>query len=183
LVSVDTRSGDWYVDTLDEIGDGSGLVDSICEHDGRLHLVVGGVVYRQDATYPAASFIPVTIITGAIAPAGTEGWWRLAGFITTGEHKGAHKIEGDVTFDDGVSYIPSVAAPVELVTGSGDDEYTVGESTSLPWYPRRRKAQRCNIRIRMTAPTSGAASEAQTLSNIQIEVIMNKKARRAVKQA
>jgi hypothetical protein len=183
LVSVDTRTGDWYVDTLDEIGDGSGLVDAICEHDGRLHLVVGGVVYRQDITYPAASFIPVTIITGALAPAGTEGWWRLQGFWTTGEHKGGHKIEGDVSYDEGQTWIPTVSAPVELATGVGADDYAVGESVSLAWYPRRRKCSRALIRLRITAPTGSAASEAETLTNIQYGAIRNRKARRAVKQA
>jgi hypothetical protein len=145
-------------------------------------LLVGGVVYRQDITYPAVSFIPMTIITGALAPQGTEGWWRLQGIWTTGLHKGDHCIEADVTFDDGQTYIPCVSAPVELDTGPGDAQYTVDESTSLPWYPRRRKAQRANIRLRMTA-LSAQASEGQTLSNIQVGVIRNKKARRAVKQA
>jgi hypothetical protein len=182
LVSVDTRSGDWFVDTLDEIGSGTGLVDAICEHDGRLHLLVGGIVYRQDITYPAVSFIPMTLITGALAPQGTEGWWRNQGFWTTGTYKGPHCLEGDVSFDDGLTWIPCVSAPVQLVTGSADAEYSVDESTSLPWHPRRRKAQRANIRLRMTA-LSAQASEGQTLSNIQVGVIRNKKARRAVKQA
>lgn len=182
LVSVDTRTGDWYVDTLDEIGDGSGLVDAITEHEGRLHLVIGGVVYQQDITYPAASFIPVTIITGALAPAGTEGWWRQQGFWTTGEYKGPHCIEGDTSYDEGHTWIPCVSAPVELATGSDPDEYAVGESVSLPWYPRRRKCSRALIRIRMTAPTGGAASEGQTFTNLQYGAIRNKKARRAVKQ-
>jgi hypothetical protein len=182
LVSVDTRSGDWYVDTLDEIGDGSGLVDAICEHEGRLHLVVSGVVYRQDTTYPAASFIPLTLITGALAYGGTEGWWKIRRFISTGEFKDDHGIEGDVSFDDCKTFIPCVTAPVELTAGAGDDEYTAGESTSLPWTPRRKKAQRCNLRLRTTA-IAAAPSEGQTLNNIQIEVIRNKKARRAVKQA
>lgn len=177
LVSVDTRSGDWYVDTLDEIGDGSGLVDAICEHDGRLHLVVSGVVYRQDITYPAVSFIPLTVITGAIAPAGTEGWFRNRREITTGEYKGPHNMELDVSYDDGHSFIPCVSAPVAIAAA----DYDVGETVSLPWAPRRRKGQRVNIRIRLTA-LSGA-SEGQTLSNIQGEIIRNKKARRAVKQA
>ncbi len=180
LVSVDTRSGDWYVDTLDEIGDGSGLVDSICEHEGRLYLVIGGVVYQQDDTYPAVSFIPLTVITGRIAPAGTEGWFRLRRFITTGEHRDDHAIEGDVSFDDARSFIPCVSAPVELLTGTGAN-YAVGETTSLPWAPRRRKGQGVNIRLR-TTPLDSAPSEGQTLNNIQLEVIRNRKARRAVKQ-
>lgn len=170
------------MDTLDEIGSGTGLVDSICEHEGRLHLLVGGVVYRQDITYPAVSFIPMTVVTGALAPQGTEGWWRNQGFWTTGTYKGPHCIEGDVTFDDGLTWIPCVSAPVQLTTGVADTQYSVDESTSLPWHPRRRKAQRCNIRLRMTA-LSAQASEGQTLSNIQVGVIRNKKARRAVKQA
>jgi hypothetical protein len=181
LVSVDTRTGDWYVDTLDEIGDGSGLVDAICEHEGRLHLVIGGVVYRQDATYPAVSFIPLTLITGALAPSGTEGWWRLKRYITTGEFKSDHRIEGDISLDDGNTWIPCVSAPVEVV----DTEYTFTESVSLPWSPRRRKAQRALLRLRMTAPggISADAGEGQTFTNIQVEVIRNRKARRAVKQA
>jgi hypothetical protein len=182
LVSVDTRSGDWYVDTLDEIGDGSGVVQSICAHEGRLHLVVGNVVYRQDITYPASEFIPVTIVTGAIAPAGTEGWLRLPDIVTTGAFKGDHCIEVDVSYDDEQTYIPTVSAPRELEAGSGATEYAVDETVSERWVPRRRKCNRALVRIRLTA-LAAAASEAQTLSNIQIGVIRNKKARRAVKQA
>lgn len=181
LVSVDTRSGDWYVDTLDEIGDGSGLVDSICEHEGRLILVVGGVVYQQDDDYPATAFIPLTIITGRVAPAGTEGWLRFQGAITTGEHKGPHCTEVDFSYDDCKTFIPTVAAPRELDTGTGEDEYQVDETTSEAWHPRRRKAQGANIRIRMTE--LDGPSEGETFSNIQLSVIRNKKARRAVKQA
>lgn len=182
LVSVDTRTGDWYVDTLDEIGDGSGLVDAICEHEGRLVLVIGNTVYRQDTSYPASAFIPVTLVTGAIAAAGTEGWWRSRGIITTGEHKGDHCIEVDVSYDDKNSWVDTVSAPVELDTGAGADQYTVGESTSLAWYPQHRKCARAFVRIRLTA-LSAQPSEAQTLTNIQIEAIRNKKARRAAKQA
>jgi hypothetical protein len=148
-----------------------------------LHLVISGIVYRQDITYPAATFIPVTVITGALAPAGTEGWWRLQGFWTTGEHKGSHKFEGDVSYDEGQTWIPAVSAPVDVTTGVTADEYAVGETVSLAWYPRRRKAGRALIRLRMTAPTGGAASEGQTLTNIQYGAIRNRKARRAVKQA
>jgi hypothetical protein len=176
LVSVDTRSGDWYVDTLDEIGDGSGVVTAITAHLGRLHLVIGGVVYRQDATYPATAFIPVTVITGRIAPSGTEGWFRLRGIVTTGRKLGSHKAEVDVSYDDGKNYIPCVSAPVTISTA-----YAVEETVSLPWYPRRRKGQGVTLRFRLTA-LAAAPSEAQTLSNIQLEVIRNKKARRAVKQ-
>lgn len=180
LVSVDTRTGDWYVDTLDEIGDGSGLVDSICEHNGRLHLVVGGVVYRQDTSYPATEFIPVTVVTGAIAPAGTEGWWRLRDIVTTGEHKGDHAIEVDVSYDDKHTWVDCVVSPVERETGAGDDQFSVGETISLYWAPEQRKCARAFIRIRLTE--SNGPSEAQTLTNIQIGAIRNKKPRRAVKQ-
>jgi hypothetical protein len=182
LVSVDTRSGDWYVDTLDEIGDGSGLVDAVCAHAGRLHLLIGGTVWRQDTEYPASAFIPVTIITGAIAPQGVEGWWRLRRFITTGRNKGDHHGEADVSYDDGVSWIPCVAAPLAIETGPGADQYAVDESVSLAWTPRRKKAQRALLRIRFTA-LAAAPSEAQTLSNLQVEVIRNKKARRTPKAA
>jgi hypothetical protein len=143
---------------------------------------VGGVVYRQDIAYPAASFIPLTVITGAVAPAGTEGWFRLRGVVTTGGHQGNHCLELDVSYDDGNSWIPTVSAPEQLETGAGAAQYTVGETVSLAWYPRRRKGGRALIRIRMTA-LAAAASEGQTLTNIQLEIIRNKKARRAVKQA
>jgi hypothetical protein len=181
LVSVDSRTGDWYVDTLDEIGDGSGVVSALCEHEGRLHLIVGGVVYRQDEGYPAAAPIPLELVTGALAPAGTEGWWRLPDIVTTGSFRGDHAIEVDVSYDDEQSWIPTVTAPRELVAGAGDDEYAVGETASLRWVPRRRKCNRALIRIRLTA-VDDAPSEAQTLTNIQIGAIRNKKARRAVKQ-
>ena len=182
LVSVDTRSGDWYVDTLDEIGDGSGLVDAICEHAGRLHLVVSGVVYRQDTTYAAAEFIPWGFVTGALAPAGTEGWLRFRRFISTGRFKTDHAIEVDVSYDDEVSWIPCVAAPVAVEGGSDPDEYAADETVSLTWAPRRRKGNRALVRVRVTDSGAGAG-EAQTLSNLQAEVIRNRKARRAVKQA
>jgi hypothetical protein len=183
LVSVDARSGDWYIDTLTEIGDGSGLVDAICEHEGRLHLVIGGVVYRQDTDYTATSFIPWELVTGALAPAGTEGWLRFARFITTGRFKDDHQLELDVSYDDEVSWIPTVTAPVAVEGGAAADEYAADETVSLKWSPRRRKANRALVRVRVTELSGAGASEAQTLTNIQAEIIRNKKARRAVKQA
>jgi hypothetical protein len=175
LVCLDLRSGDWYVDELTELP--SGGIQAICEHLGRIHLVIGNIVYRQDVTYPATAFIPVTIITGSIAAAGTEGWFRLRGATTTGKMKGNHNIEVDVSYDDGANFIPSVSAPVAVQTSS----FAVGATVSKRWFPRRRKAERAVVRLRLTA-LSAAASEAETLSNLQLEVIRNKKARRAAKQ-
>lgn len=173
LVVSDLRNGSWYVDDLSELP--SGPIQALCEHQGRIHLAIGGLVYRQDTSYPATAFIPVTVVTGSIAPAGTEGYCRLKGFLSTGKFRGAHDIEGDVSFDDGVSFTSAgqcVTAPVEVDSG-----YTAGDTVSLRWRPKRRKGDRFVIRLRVTE--SDGASEAQTLSNLTLEVIRKRKSRRS----
>ena len=174
LVALDIRTGDWYIDELVELP--SGPIQALCEHKGRLQLVIGGLVYQQDNTYPASAFIPVTIETGRINAAGPEGWFRTRGFVTTGKMLANHRIEVDVTYDDGKNYIPCRPAPVDIQTS----RYAEGDTVSLRWFPRRRKGEGPRARIRITE-LSGA-SQGQTLTNLQVEVIRNKKARRAVKQ-
>lgn len=173
LVCTDLRTGAWYVDDLSEAPDGP--IQSIAEHQGRLHLVIGGLVYRQDTTFPASEFIPMTVITGSIAPSGTEGYCKLKGFISTGKHKARHDIEGDVSFDDGVTFGTAgqcVSAAVNVNSG-----YSAGDTVSLRWRPKRRKGDRFVLRLRTTEDSG--ASEAQTLSNITLEVIRKRKSRRS----
>jgi hypothetical protein len=161
LVSYDTRAGVWYVDTLDEMG--GGPIRALCEHRGRLVAVVGTTVYRQDTAYPAATFLPWTVRM-LVAPAGVDGWCRLKGFSTTGEHRGDSRLEAFVGYEDAPSeVVTTVRQPVEL-TG------TAGETTELSWYPRRRKGNRFLLELRQTA-LDAAASEGQLISNVTLEVI------------
>ncbi len=173
LVCTDLRTGDWYVDVLSELP--AGPIQALCEHLGRIHLVIGGLVYRQDNSFPASAFIAMTVITGSFAPSGTEGYCKLKGFISTGKFKARHKIEGTVSFDDGVTFTTSgqcVAAPVTVNSG-----YTAGDTVSLVWRPRRRKGDRFVLKL-STSVDSGA-SEGETLSAITLEVIRKRKSRRA----
>ncbi len=173
LVCTDLRTGAWYVDDLSELP--SGPIQSVCEHQGRIHLVIGGLVYRQDTTFPASAFIPMTVVTGSIAPAGTEGYCKLKGFISTGKHRARHKIEGDVSFDDGVTFGTAgqcVAAAVTVNSG-----FSAGDTVSKTWRPKRRKGDRFVLRLRTTEDSG--ASEGETLSNITLEVIRKRKSRRA----
>lgn len=174
LVAVDARNGAWYVDDLTEIP--AGPIQAICEHQGRIHLCVGGIVYRQDITYPATAFIPVTIITGGIAPNGVEGYSRLRSIITTGRFKARHKIDVNVSFDDGVTFAAAGATQTAPVTVNAG--FTAGDTVSLNWRPKRRKGDRFVLKIELTADTA-TASEGETLTAIQLEVIRNKKARRS----
>lgn len=174
LVVLDLRNGAWYVDTLSEIG-GAAPIQAICEHQGRLHVVVANVVYRQDNTFPATAFIPLTIITGSIAPSGIEGWNRLKSVVTTGKFRARHQAEVTVSFDDGVTFGAGgqcVAAPVSVNSG-----FTANDTVSLRWFPKRRKSDRYVLKIAIT--TDGVASEGQTLSSLQLEVVRKRKARRA----
>jgi hypothetical protein len=173
LVCTDLRTGDWYVDDLSELP--SGPIQSICEHLGRIHLVIGGLVYRQDTTFPASAFIPMTIVTGSIAPSGTEGYCKLKGFLSTGKFRARHKIEGDVSFDDGVTFGTAgqcVSAAVTINSG-----YTAGDTVSRAWRPKRRKGDRFVLRLRTTEDSG--ASEGETLSNLTLEVIRKRKSRRS----
>lgn len=174
LVCIDSRTGDWYVDVLTELP--SGPIQALCAHDGRLQLVIGNVVYRQDATFPATAFIALEVVTGSILLGlGTEGYGRIKRFISTGKHKARHKIEGTVSFDDGVSYTTAgqcVLAPVTVNAG-----YGAGDTVSLPWAPKRRKGDRVVLRL-VTSEDSGP-SEGETLNNIQLEIIRKPKARRS----
>jgi len=173
LVCTDLRNGAWYVDDLSELP--SGVIQSICEHQGRIHLVIDGLVYRQDTTFPATSFIPMTLITGSVAPSGTEGYCKLKGFISTGKHRARHKLEGDVSFDDGVTFGTAgqcVTAPVTIDTG-----YSADDTVSKSWRPKRRKGDRFVLRLRTTEDSG--ASEGETLSSITLEVIRKRKSRRS----
>lgn len=170
LVAWDTRSGTWYVDTLEDVG--GGPIRAMCEHLGRLVVVVGTTVYRQNTTHPGGSFLPLTVRTGAIAPAGTDGWCRLKGWSSTGKFYGAHEIESLVSYDDGQTFHSTVVQP-EDVSGR-----TVGETVELPWYPQRRKGNRFVIEFRLTADQDDTASQAQSLTHLQLEVIRNRKASR-----
>lgn len=173
LVATDLRTGAWYVDDLTELP--SGPIQSITEHLGRIHLVIGGLVYRQDTSFPASAFIGMTIVTGSISPSGTEGYCRLKGFVSTGKHRARHKIEGDVSFDDGVTFGTAgqcVSAAVTINSG-----YSAGDTVSRAWRPKRRKGDRFVIRLRTTEDSG--ASEGETLSNITLEVVRKRKSRRA----
>lgn len=173
LVCTDLRAGAWYVDDLSELP--SGPIQSITEHLGRIHLVIGGLVYRQDTTFPASAFIPMTVITGSIAPSGTEGYCKLKGFLSTGKHRARHKLEGDVSFDDGVTFGAAgqcVSAPVTVNSG-----YSAGDTVSKAWRPKRRKGDRFVLRLRTTEDSG--ASEGETFSNLTLEVIRKRKSRRA----
>jgi hypothetical protein len=173
LVCSDLRTGDWYVDDLSELP--SGPIQSICEHQGRIHLVIGNLVYRQDTTFPASAFIGMTVVTGSIAPSGTEGYCKLKGFLSTGKHRARHKIEGDVSFDDGVTFGTAgqcVSAPVTVSSG-----FSAGDTVSKTWRPKRRKGDRFVIRLRTTEDSG--ASEGETLSSLTLEVIRKRKSRRA----
>lgn len=175
LVVLDLRTGDWYVDVLTELP--AGVIQAICAHQGRIQLVIGNIVYRQDNTYPASAFISMQVITGSIVLGdGTEGYGRLKGFVTTGKHRARHKIEGTVSFDDGVTFGAAgqcVAAPLTFNAG-----FAAGDTVSQRWRPKRRKGDRVVLKIVQTAD-SGVASEGETLSNIQIEIIRKRKARRS----
>lgn len=173
LVCSDLRTGDWYVDDLSELP--AGPIQAVAEHLGRIHLVIAGLVYRQDSVFPATAFIPMTVVTGSIAPSGTEGYTRLKGFISTGKHRARHKIEGDVSFDDGVTFGTAgqcVTTPVTVNAG-----YSAGDTVSLRWRPKRRKGDRFVVRLRTTEDSG--ASEGETLSNITLEVIRKQKSRRS----
>ncbi len=178
LVCLDLRTGDWYVDVLTELP--SGAIQAICAHQGRIQLVIGNIVYRQDATFPSSAFISMTAITGSIVlGSGTEGYGKLKRFITTGKHRARHKIEGSASFDDGVTFGTAgqcVAAPVTVNAG-----FSAGDTVSKAWAPKRRKGDRVVLKI-VTTEDSGA-SEGETLSNIQLEVIRKRKARRAAAKA
>jgi hypothetical protein len=173
LVCTDLRTGAWYVDDLSELP--SGPIQSICEHHGRVHLAIGGLIYRQDTTFPASAFIGMTVVTGSVAPAGTEGYCKLKGFISTGKHRARHKIEGDVSFDDGVTFGTAgqcVSAAVTVNAG-----FSAGDTVSKTWRPKRRKGDRFVLRLRTTEDSG--ASEGETLSNITLEVIRKRKSRRS----
>lgn len=175
LVVLDLRTGDWYVDVLTELP--AGTIQAICAHQGRIHLVIANIVYRQDNTYPASAFISMQVITGSIVLGqGTEGYGRLKGFITTGKHRARHNIEGTVSFDDGVTFTSAgqcVPAPVNINGG-----FAAGDTVSQKWRPHRRKGDRVVLKIVQTAD-SGVASEGETLSNIQLEIIRKRKVRRS----
>lgn len=172
LVSYDSRAGVWYVDTLEDVG--GGPVRAICEHLGRLVVVVGTTVYRQDTSFPGGSFLPLTIRTGSIAPAGTDGWCRLKGFSTTGKFKESHEIEALVSYDDGraETFVSTVPEPVHV------DGLAADETIELPWYPSRRKGNRFVLELRITADQDATPSQAQTLSAMTLEVVQGRKASR-----
>lgn len=172
LVVLDLRMGAWYVDDLTELP--AGPIQAICEHKGQVHVVVGGIVYRQDQTFPATAFIPMTIITGGIAPSGTDGYARLRSIVTTGKFRGAHNIDVNVSYDDGVTFSSAgqtQTAPVAVNAG-----FSANDTVSLNWRPHRRKGDR--FVLKLTTSSLSGASEQQTLSSVQLEVIRNKKARR-----
>jgi len=173
LVSYDTRAGVWYVDTLEDLG--GGPIRAMVEHLGRLVVVVGTTVYRQDTAYPGASFLPLTARTGSIAASAYfDGWARLKGFSTTGKFKGSHRVEAVVSYDDGLagSFHSCVIEPLDV------EGLAINETIELPWYPPRRKGNRFVIEIRITADADDTPSQAQTLNHLQLEVIRGRKASR-----
>jgi hypothetical protein len=176
LVSYDTRAGVWYVDTLEDLG--GGPVRAITEHLGRLVVVVGTTVYRQDASHPGAAFLPLTVRLGAFAPAGPDGWFRLKGFTSLGKFKGVHEMQARVSFDDGLadSFLDCRQIPTLV-----DDDLAVDETVEMPWYPVRRKGARATIELQMTASES-TPSQGQTLTALELEIIGNRKASRKRKK-
>jgi hypothetical protein len=166
LVCNDTRTGDWYVDTLDEF---PGVVTAICAHQGRLIVVSGNVAYRQNNSFPAATFIPLQFEI-PIAPFGTEGYGKLKGWTTTGKFRAAHTWESEISYDDGQTYAVAGATPF---TVSG---LAANDTVARQWWPQRRKGDR--FVLRFTMGTTGVASEGQTVSNLALEVLGSKKTSR-----
>ncbi len=171
LIVRDSRTGDWMVDELDEF-DGA-PVQAACAHEGRLALVVGGVVYVQDNAFPHATFVEYDVALGVVAPTGTEGWCRLVSVTATGALKGNCTLDAFISYDDedGRDEVSMGEEPFELEV----DE--VGQAVSVQWWPARRKGSRFFLRFPVRA-LGDDATEGVLLNNITLEIQRARKASR-----
>ena len=169
LVCHDTRSGEWYVDTLSDLG---GPITAMCEHESRLAVVVGGRVYLQDTTFPASTFLAYGVTTGSVAPFGADAHGRLVSVTVAAEYRGDCQVQASVSYDDEGSFT-AIGTPFAVSSLSS------GDTVELQWWPLRRKGSRFTLRFEVTAPSGGAATEGLLLNNLTLEVQSAKRARRA----
>jgi hypothetical protein len=168
LVCHDTRSGEWYVDTLSDLG---GPITAMCEHESRLAVVVGGRVYLQDVAFPASAFLEYGVTTGAIAPYGADAHGRLVSVTVAAEYRGDCEVQASISYDDEGSFT-AIGTPF-AVSGLSS-----GDTVELQWWPLRRKGSRYTLRFDVTAPSGGAATEGVLLNHLTLEVQRARRPRR-----
>ena len=147
LIVFDTRVGQWFVDTLEEV---TGVVRAICEHQGRLVLVAGTTVYLQSTSDTLTQELTTTVELGPISPhGGPDAWGKLIGWTVTGEYRGDGEVDADISYDDGLTREAAGDHPFSF------EALGAGESISAQWFPSRRKCNRYVVRLVQTVAAGG----------------------------
>lgn len=150
ILVYDLTEEQWFVDT-----DTTGLIAS-AEYQGRLVILrANNTIELQNATHPAATFIPTLVESGTLYPFGQGGQGQIDEIQFYGEFRGNCIITPYLSFNDGKSYTALTA--VSLST-SGSPAYSVGDTVSLKWGPNRMRGDRVRLKFECTA-LAGAATE------------------------
>lgn len=140
-----------------------------------------GVVAQEDPGSFAddGSHVKLKLVTGWLAPAGVQGYWRARKLSLLGEYKGEHSLRVRLGYDGNASFSHEATVDAEEVMGLtayGDDS-PYGSGTpyggEFPLYQFEvfPKVQKCSLlRVSVEDLQPSSPNEGLTLSNLTLEV-------------
>lgn len=156
ILVYDTRAQTWYVDEPLS----AETYRSSCAVDGRLYYVNGSGLVRQQQTSEAPStFIPMTLETGDIFPAGVDGWANIYGCSVLCEFRGNFTLTLQYSLDNGKTYTTGL---VYTLTG-----LPAGTRVRRTWTLGPYQAESIRLRFLATA-LAGAATAGCTFHSFGV---------------
>lgn len=159
LVVHDLRSGDWYVDELDDLPPVRGA-----SAWGGAHAICGSSFVRLQTQLFAdvAATIGMRVLTGSVLPFGTNAWGWVYNVVLLGEWRSDCTVTLRISYDDGDTFTTLTAQ--SLLTA----EYDEGDPVRLQWTPSRQKTS--NVVLEWTIEATGSPGEALVLNAFTLEV-------------
>lgn len=146
LLRYDLRRQQWFEDDI-------GPIDALAEYDGRLAIVVAGVVYLQDAVFGNGTTPTLTARLGSFTNFGSLGWGAIVMFTVLGQYRGPCTVEMQISYDDTVTW---TTCGTYTLDGTS---YVTGQPIELEFTPAIQECARFAIQV-ISTPTqtnSGAA--------------------------
>ena len=141
IVIWDQQSGQWFRDDV-------GAVTSLCEHDGKLAYIQGGVVYLEDDDYGTGAAVPITVQTGNVAKTGAAGASGFQRALLVGVFQGNCTAELRIKYQNDSAF--SSLGVRTLNTAAG---FAAGSPFELEWNPTRDDGSRYELELEVTGTT------------------------------
>jgi hypothetical protein len=139
IVIWDQQSGQWFRDDV-------GVVDALCEHDGRLAYLQGGVVYLEDEDYGEGPAVTVTLSTGNVAKTGAAGASGFQRALLVGVFQGSCTAELRIKYQNDSTFTSLGVRTLNTANG-----FAVGAPFELEWNPTRDDGSRYELELEVTS--------------------------------